>query len=80
MCERHASEVLNKLIWLFSLQVRSANAKTNKSSTIYNTESYVVSITQKYVRLYVRNLKVKGMRNRTVNTIVNAQFYMVIQG
>jgi intraflagellar transport protein 172 len=30
-------------------QVRMANVKTNKSSTIYNTDSYVVSITQKWV-------------------------------
>ena len=30
-----------------SQQVRMANVKTNKSSTIYNTDSYVVSITQK---------------------------------
>lgn len=36
--------------WSFSLsQVRLANTKNNKSSTIYGTDSYVVSLTSKWV-------------------------------
>lgn len=38
--------------WPFSLsQVRLANTKNNKSSTIYGTDSYVVSLTSKWVWL-----------------------------
>lgn len=39
-----------KLHWSFSpSQVRLANTKNNKSSTIYGTDSYVVSLTSKWV-------------------------------
>ena len=34
-------------------KVRQANSKTNKSSTIYGTDSYVVSLAQKWVAYFV---------------------------
>ena len=46
---------------LGSLQVRSANTRTNKSSTVYSTESYVVSLAAKYDllnQLYLLNKSV----------------------
>lgn len=36
------------ILCFFSTQVRVANTKTNKSSSIYGTESCVVSLTSKY--------------------------------
>ena len=36
------------LFWTINyFQVRMANVKSNKSATLYNTDSYVVSVTSK---------------------------------
>lgn len=38
--------------FLWHLQVRQANTKTSKSSSIYGTDSYVVSLATKYVCIF----------------------------